>query len=283
MLVVIAIIAILAAMLSGPLMRARRQAQIVECTNNLKQLGIALTQYTTKGGKNQPPRAGDATTASAMPGVLVNWNPANLTRLFVSGNADAIDLFFCPVAKGAPSRTTAQLANHTTALQWTLNAWNFIDYNLTAGYRGTKEPGNKIVIADSPLGNSGNNDDGWVSRSWFNGTTIDTRVSIHDLHGRFREGPGMLYQDNHVKVEPDTLPKGSSMYPVVERIAAGEVPADLPSNIETFYGHAKNLGLTIYGFIPSSSSPMAVAMAAEMTHYEPRITIFGATGSGRVP
>ena len=45
MLVVVAIIAILAAMLSPALMRARNAALRVACANNVKQLGIALVMY----------------------------------------------------------------------------------------------------------------------------------------------------------------------------------------------------------------------------------------------
>jgi prepilin-type N-terminal cleavage/methylation domain-containing protein len=57
LLVVIAIIAVLAAMLLPALARAKGTAQRISCTNNLKQLGIAVVLYTDDYQEKFPPRS----------------------------------------------------------------------------------------------------------------------------------------------------------------------------------------------------------------------------------
>ncbi|MDR0867323.1 MAG: type II secretion system GspH family protein [Planctomycetota bacterium] len=49
LLIVVAIIGILAALLSGPLIRARNTAKLAGCTNNLHQIGLAVATYSSQG------------------------------------------------------------------------------------------------------------------------------------------------------------------------------------------------------------------------------------------
>ena len=92
LLVVMAIILILAGLLTPGLFKAKQQAGKVSCANNMKQIGTALELY---AGKNN------------------DGYPANLSALSVDGDIDDIAVISCPVAASvygsftAPSSTMA--------------------------------------------------------------------------------------------------------------------------------------------------------------------------------
>jgi len=72
LLIVIAIIAILAAMLLPALTKARDTARTISCTNNMKQLGLSATQYTTDNNDFLP-LARSFGTAWPVPYSGSNW------------------------------------------------------------------------------------------------------------------------------------------------------------------------------------------------------------------
>src|SRR3954452_15339937 len=118
-LVVIAVIAILIALLLPAVQRAREAARRISCTNNLKQVGIALHQYHDTHGclpmgytwQTNYVRGGFGWGAMILPGVEQTplFNAANFSlplwnRVNTTVATSAISFFLCPSDETSPGR-----------------------------------------------------------------------------------------------------------------------------------------------------------------------------------
>src|SRR6188508_3224214 len=81
-LVVIAIIALLAAILFPVFSRARENARRAACMSNLKQIGLAIVQYTQDYDERLPMRCNPASN--------ISW------RTFIFDYVKSTDVFRCP-------------------------------------------------------------------------------------------------------------------------------------------------------------------------------------------
>ncbi len=217
LLVVIAIIAILAAMLLPALSAARERARAVSCTNNLKQIGLALHMY---AGNNS-----DWIAAFSGPGNNYAWGwiycdtPMEGAETFtgqgtIPGNpAETPQFFVCPSAQITPHPSLGGV-----------NAWNtygsFMPGNTEplAAADSSKQcvnlgqvpdPTTSLAMVDSGFSTrcgSANKKDGYangMSTTWlWNDDNYSNYGSIKTFHG---DSANTLLKDGHVEA---TNPQG---------------------------------------------------------------------------
>lgn len=141
LLVVIAIIAILAAMLLPALSKAKERALRVNCTSNLKQIGLGVAMYTSDSNDvlpqcNWPSGQNPWQTYEAcrvMPGSSsITRGPYNLGLLFVSKAVSDAKVFYCPSGKRVSANWSYERYSENPA--WPSTPADSGDDNVRAGY-----------------------------------------------------------------------------------------------------------------------------------------------------
>ena len=222
LLVVIAIIALLAAILFPVFARAREKARQTACASNLKQLGLAILQYTQDYDEHMPRgRYGDACctgyyyenwsfsiypyvkssgiftcpddpTKPTTYNVLANSNPVPMSYAF---NVDAIATHY----GYPPNYPPASMAVYNAPALTIWLAESAGDFNDPASYitANSNEPG-AVFVPGSPTPNEG--DDYLVTGPLgAHGAPTNPEGSTPFPNGVHSDGSNFLLADGHVK------------------------------------------------------------------------------------
>jgi prepilin-type N-terminal cleavage/methylation domain-containing protein/prepilin-type processing-associated H-X9-DG protein len=189
LLVVIAIIALLAAILFPVFARARENARRISCASNLKQIGLALHQYSQDYDEMLPPHrmtviGGDGTTNTAL-----SW------RLCIYPYINSTQAFLCPSNKQKTLATDAD-GTATNALP---NIPKFYTSYL-ANSRPLATTPLKLAALASPatlliIGEGVTND----SYLRIDTTPTNTSATAPRFYGGHLGTANMLHADGHVK------------------------------------------------------------------------------------
>ena len=192
LLVVIAIIAILAAILFPAFAKARESARRASCASNLKQIGIAVTQYTQEYDEKYPASTMGYSIAGTGPFREATWD--TVIQPYIKSS----QVMVCP-SDSVSNRITHPIygANTTRSYTATWQVFGALDNNnepLTLA--AVPAPTMTVMITERNQQFVGN----WTAYSYTDflrgGTGLGPSIVFRHL-----ETTNMLYCDGHVKAQ----------------------------------------------------------------------------------
>jgi prepilin-type N-terminal cleavage/methylation domain-containing protein/prepilin-type processing-associated H-X9-DG protein len=195
LLVVVAIISILAAILFPVFARARENARRASCMSNLKQIGMALMQYTQDYDEMYPRMASNGDTVIYPNGISgqSNW----IMRIYPY--AKSVQIFNCPSNsqppwKGGRGISTSDDPNPVYVVSYGINS--LLDGSATAiSIASIDKVSQTLMFADSAGGAP------YALLNYYYGppdySVADSSVRYMD--DRHLEGANIVFADGHVK------------------------------------------------------------------------------------
>lgn len=198
LLVVIAIISTLAMLLLPALKKAQDATKSISCANNLKQVGLMMTQYVTDNDLYYP-----LCYDNAAGEVYQYWS----SKLIDGNNLKTLKPFLCPSVKNIAADLTR--SSTTLAQKITSSTMAYVSYGINrygtspsrsdvnGGYKfvkATNVPPDMLISLDYEANAQPN--EGWYVTS---SSEMADETIMGNLYGRHSGRVNVLYNDTHVK------------------------------------------------------------------------------------
>ena len=205
LLVVVAVIGILAALSSAAVSAARGASNSVKCVANLRQIGMAFTEYSNEHLGYEPPHYGRPFFDPSSPTELVGWPGHLATYLGATNYAGPVSsIFFCPSDPDAtPRPANLSYAYNTGAPVHPVSyGYNYVNFTTTKGFGGEENaanvrrldhPSSVILVADSTPISEGGTDPSIIYSPFLKANLAPSR----NRHGN--SGYNAVFVDGHVQ------------------------------------------------------------------------------------